>query len=116
MFTFIVKLLMVPLTVRQQKFTKLSSLMNPEIQAIQKKYKGKKDQETMMKMQEETKAVYEKYGTSPTGGCLQLVIQMPIIFALYRVISNIPAYVNEVKKVYVNIYEVLVNSNSANFS
>ena len=71
--------------------------MNPEIQAIQAKYKDKKDNESMLRMNEETKAVYAKYGTSPTGSCLQLVIQMPILFSLYRVIDNIPAYVNKVK-------------------
>jgi YidC/Oxa1 family membrane protein insertase len=102
-FTLVVKLLMFPLTFKQQKFSKMSSVMNPEIQAIQAKYKDRKDQESVMKMNEETKLVYEKYGTSPTGGCLQLIIQMPIIFALYRVIMNIPAYVPQVKIFYTNI-------------
>lgn len=109
-FTLIVKLLMIPLTVKQQRFSKLSSLMNPEIQAIQKKYKNKRDQDTMVKMNEETKAVYEKYGTSPTGGCLQLIIQMPIIFALYQVVSKIPAYVEPVHKIYYKIYQSISTS------
>lgn len=104
LFTFIVYTLMIPLTIKQQKFSKLSAKMNPEIQAIQKKYKGKQDQQSMMAMNEETKAIYQKYGTSPTGGCLQLIIQMPILFALYRVIYNIPAYVKSVK----DTYDVLV--------
>lgn len=95
-FTLIVKLLMIPLTVKQQKFSKLSTLMNPELQAIQKKYQGKRDNESMIKMNEETKAVYEKYGTSPTGSCLQLLIQMPLLFSLYYIISGIPAYVPQV--------------------
>lgn len=100
LFTFIVKLLMLPLTIKQQKFSKLSSKMQPELQAIQKKYQGKKDEASVMAMNEETKAVYAKYGTSPTGGCLQLLIQMPILFALYRVAYNIPAYVSSVKEIY----------------
>lgn len=101
MFTLVTKLLMMPLTIKQMKFTKLSSVMQPELQAIQKKYKGKeKDQNAMLKMQDETKAVYEKYGTSPTGGCVQLLIQMPILFALYRVIQNIPAYVPKLKSLF----------------
>ena len=62
-FTLIVKLLMIPLTVKQQKFSKLSTLMNPELQEIQKKYRNKRDTESMMKMNEETQAVYQKYGT-----------------------------------------------------
>ena len=79
LFTFVIKMLMFPLTIKQQKFSKISTIMNPEIQAIQKKYKGKSDQDSMMRMQEETKAVYAKYGTSPTGGCLQLILQLPIL-------------------------------------
>ena len=96
-FTFVTKLLMMPLTVKQMKFTKLSTVMQPELQAIQKKYKNTKDQNEMLKMQEETKAVYAKYGTSPTGGCAQLLIQFPILLALYRIIQNIPAYVPKIK-------------------
>ena len=103
LFTIVVKLLMLPLTVKQQKYTKLTNVMNPEIQAVQKKYKGKKDQESVMKMNEEQKKVYEKYGTSPTGGCLQIFIQMPILFALYRIIQNIPAYVPQLKSFFTDI-------------
>ncbi|MCR4806370.1 MAG: YidC/Oxa1 family membrane protein insertase [Lachnospiraceae bacterium] len=100
LFTIVIYILLMPLTIKQQKFSKLSAKMNPEIQAIQAKYKDKKDNESMMRMNEETKAVYAKYGTSPTGSCLQLVIQMPILLALWRVIDNIPAYVGKVKDVF----------------
>lgn len=101
LFTLVTKVLMMPLTIKQQKSSKLMAVMQPEIAAIQKKYKGKEnDQKAMMMMQTETKAVYEKYGTSMTAGCLPLLIQMPIIFALYRVIYNIPAYVQTVRGYY----------------
>lgn len=96
LFTIIIYLLMLPLTIKQQKFSKLSAKMNPELQAIQAKYKGKKDNDSMTAMNQETQAVYAKYGVSPTGSCLQLLIQMPILFALYRVIYAIPAYVGKV--------------------
>ena len=99
-FTVIVYTLMIPMTIKQQKFSRMSAVMNPEIQKIQKKYKNKKDQASMMKMQEETKLVYEKYGTSPTGGCLGSLIQFPILFALWPVIQNIPAYVTSIKDAY----------------
>ena len=92
-FSILIYLCMTPLQIKQQKFSKLSAIMQPEIQKIQKKYQGKKDQDSMMKMQEETQAVYQKYGVSATGSCVQLAIQMPILFALYQVIQNIPAYV-----------------------
>lgn len=101
LFTLVTKLLMIPLTIKQQKSSKLMAVMQPELTAIQKKYKGKEgDQKAMMMMQTETKAVYEKYGTSMTGGCLPMLIQLPIIFALYRVIYNIPAYVHSVRGYY----------------
>ena len=58
-----------------------------------------------MKMTEETQMVYGKYGVSPTGSCLQLLIQMPILFALYRVIYNVPAYVQSVKNVFTPLVE-----------
>ena len=101
LFTIVVYLLLMPLTVRQQKFSKLSAKMSPELQAIQNKYKDKqRDQEAMMAMNEEQKAVYAKYGVSPSGTCVQLLIQMPILFALYRVIYAIPAYVGRIKDVF----------------
>ena len=99
-FSILIFAFMTPLQIKQQKFSKLSAIMQPEIQKIQKKYQGKKDQDSMMKMNEETQAVYQKYGVSPTGSCVQLAIQMPILFALYQVIQNIPAYVGSVYNVF----------------
>ena len=99
-FSILIYALMTPLQIKQQKFSKLSAIMQPEIQKIQKKYQGKKDQDSMMKMQEETQAVYQKYGVSPTGSCVQLAIQLPILYALYQVIQNIPAYVSSVYNVF----------------
>lgn len=96
LFTIVIYLLLMPLTIKQQRFSKLQVRMNPEIQAIQAKYKGKQDQASMMAMNQETKAVYAKYGVSPSGSCVQLLIQMPILFALYRVIYAMPAYVTKI--------------------
>ena len=100
LFTIIVNVCMIPLTYKQQKFSKLSMKMNPEIKAIQKKYQGKRDQESAMKMNAETQAVYAKYGVSPTGSCGYLLIQFPILIALYRVIYQIPAYVTKIGDVF----------------
>ena len=96
LFTIVIYVALLPLTIQQQKFSKLSAKMNPELQAIQAKYKGKKDQDSMAKQNEEMQTVYKKYGVSPSGSCVQLLIQMPILFALYRVIYSIPAYVTKV--------------------
>ena len=106
LFTIIIYMLMLPLQIKQQKFSRISAVMNPEIQAINKKYANKKDQASMYKMQAETKLLYEKYGTSPTGGCLGSLIQLPFLFALWPVVMNIPAYVNGLKEAY-NKYNLI---------
>ena len=113
LFTIVIYLLLMPMTIRQQKFSKLSAMMNPEMQAIRKKYEGKKDQDSMVRMNEETKLLYEKYGVSPTGSCGFMVIQMPILFALYRVIDNIPAYVTKVKDVFIPFVSKFITENGA---
>ena len=99
LFTLIIYICLLPLTYKQQKFSKLSAKMNPEIQKVQAKYKGKQDQTSMQRQNEEIQMIYRKYGVSPTGSCLQLIIQMPILFALYRVINSIPAYVKTIYNV-----------------
>lgn len=99
-FTIVIYALMFPLTYKQQKFSKLSQKMNPELQAVQKKYKGKNDQASVQAMQEETQLIYEKYGVSPMGSCVQMLIQFPLWLALYRVFMNVPAYVTSVKADY----------------
>ena len=88
LFTVIIYLAMTPLTVKQQKFAKLNAVMQPEIKAIQKKYQGRKDQASMQQQNDEIKAIYAKYGTSPAGSCAQLGIQLPVLFALYQVMYH----------------------------
>ena len=104
-FTIFIYLCMFPLTYKQQKFAVLTRKMQPEMKAIQDKYKGKKDQASMQAQQSETQALYDKYGISPTGSCVYMLIQMPILFALYRVFYNVPAYISSVK----NVFTELVN-------
>ena len=107
LFTIVTRILMFPLSYNQGKSSRLMGALQPEIKAVQKKYAGRQDQQSMMLQQAEIKTIYEKYGVSMTGGCSQLVIQMPIIFALYRVILNIPAYVASVKIPFQNIVDAL---------
>ena len=115
LFTIVIYLLLTPFTIKQQKFSKFSARMNPEIQAIQAKYKNKKDQESMTKMNEETKAVYAKYGVSPSGSCIQLIIQMPILFALYRVIYAMPAYVTKFGDAFRVLADKIVSQDNGDF-
>ncbi|MGN0171046.1 MAG: YidC/Oxa1 family membrane protein insertase [Lachnospiraceae bacterium] len=111
LFTIVVYILMFPLTYKQQKFSKLTAKMNPEIQKIQKKYAGKTDQESRMAMQNETQAVYDKYGVSPTGSCLPMLIQFPILLAVYRVVYSIPAYVTSIKEAYTPVVNGIMETN-----
>ena len=103
-FTIIVYTILLPLTIKQQKFSKMTAVMNPEVQKIQKKYAGKKDQVSMQKQQEEINMVYEKYGVKMSSGCLPSLMQIVILFGLYPVVQNIPEYVTKVR----NVYEPLV--------
>lgn len=114
LFTIIVRIIMMPMTIKQQRFSKLSSMMQPELAAVQNKYKGKNDTASMQKMQAETKAIYEKYGTSPTGGCLQMFIQLPIFYGIFAVVRDIPAYVPRVKALFEPIISAITGV--ANYS
>ena len=108
--TILIYMLMLPLTIRQQKFSKLQRKMQPELQKIQKKYQGRKDSASVAAQQEEMKQVYDKYGVSASGSCVQLLIKMPILFALYRVFYNVPAYLSSVKAAFYplvdNLYQL----------
>ena len=106
---------MLPLTIKQQKFSKLQRKMQPELNKINKKYEGRKDPESMERQQAEIKEVYGKYGVSATGSCVQLIIQMPILLALYRVFYNIPAYVPMVKKVFFPLVDELIAANAGDY-
>ena len=83
LFTVIVKILLIPLGVKQQKTTVKTKLVRPELEKIQAKYKNDKE-----KLNEETMKLYQKYGINPMGGCLPLLIQLPILLGLYRVIQE----------------------------
>ena len=84
LFTFLVNGLMMPMQIKQQKFSKMSMIMNPEIQAIQKKYKNNPE-----KAQQEMMKLYKENNVNPMSGCLPLLIQMPILFALYYVFTGL---------------------------
>ncbi len=111
LFTIIVYILMLPLTIKQQKFSKLSAKMNPEMQVIREKYKNRNDNESQMQMNAEIQAVYAKYGVSPTGSCVQLLIQMPILLALYQVVYRMPAYVPKIGNAFNALASEIMNGN-----
>ena len=105
--TILIYMAMLPLTIKQQKFSKLQRKMQPELNKINKKYENRKDPESMQRQQDEIKEVYGKYGVSATGSCVQLIIQMPILF------YNIPAYVPLVKQAFFPLVDKLIAADSA---
>lgn len=98
LFTLVSKLILLPITMKQQRSMKINQHMQPEINKITKKYRNKRDQASMMKQQEEMQKVYAKYGSSPTGGCLPTLIQFPIIMALYYVIRGVNTYIPQIAR------------------
>lgn len=111
-FTVVIYLFMLPLTYQQQKFSKMSQIMNPEIQKIQKKYKNRKDSASVQAMNEETQAVYKKYGVNPSGSCIFMVIQLLILFPLYRIIYNVPGYVTRVRDTFTGVVDGIMNTSN----
>ncbi|MBR0302458.1 MAG: YidC/Oxa1 family membrane protein insertase [Clostridia bacterium] len=86
-FAIIMQIILVPFAIKQQKNSIKQARLAPKVAAIRNKYKGRTDKATQQKIQEETQALYQKENFNPMGGCLPLVIQMPILFALFRVIT-----------------------------
>ncbi|TDE98750.1 membrane protein insertase YidC [Occultella glacieicola] len=96
----VIRILLIPLFVRQIKASRGMQLVQPEIQKLQKKYKGKTDPASRQAMQQEMMAIYKEAGTSPFASCLPILAQMPIFFALFRVLSSLEplatgTYVND---------------------
>lgn len=104
-FTVIVYTILMPLTIKQQKFSKMQAVMQPELQKIQKKYANKRDQVSMQKQQEEMNMVYDKYGVKMSSGCLPSLMQIVILFGLYPVVQYVPEYVTKVRNVYMPLVE-----------
>ena len=115
LFTIVVNLLMTPLNIKQQKFSKLQVKMSPELQAIEAKYKGRSDQDALMAKNQEIQMVYAKYGVSATGSCVQLLIQMPILFALYQVIYRMPAYVTKIGNTFKVLADKIISVDGGGF-
>lgn len=102
-FTILVRVLMLPLAIKQQKSQQEMQRIQPELKKLQDKYKDKKDQATQQKYQQEMQELYKEHGVNPFGGCLPILVQMPIIFSLFAVLRNIPAYITSIKDVYLGI-------------
>ena len=94
LYTIIIYLVLTPLQIKQQKMSKMMSVMQPDLQRIEKKYQNKKDQASQMKKSEETMAVYQKYGVSPTVHCgfrCRFCLHCTRLSIIFRDISEVSA-------------------------
>lgn len=92
--TVAVRALIMPLFVKQIRSSRGMQAMQPELRALQNKYKGKKDPASQERMREEMMALYRKHGTNPLSSCLPMLIQIPIFFALFRVLARLQEIAN----------------------
>lgn len=109
LLTVIIRLFMLPLAVKQQKSMTKMQEIQPKVKQIQDKYKNKKDPESQKKMQMEVSQLYQVNNVNPFGGCLPLLIQFPIIISLFDVLRSIPAYINNIKALYLGIVSNISN-------
>ncbi len=87
-FAILIELLMLPLGIRQQKNSQKQARLRPKEMAIRNKYKGRNDQATMQKLNQEIQSLYQKEGFSPTAGCLPLLITLPFLMFLYYIVID----------------------------
>lgn len=92
-FAFVVELILLPVAIKQQKTSIKQARLRPKEMAIRKKYAGRNDQVTQQKVAQEIQEMYQKENYSPFAGCLPLLLQMPVILALYQVVINPLHYV-----------------------
>ena len=98
LYALLFKLLFLPFSIKQQKNQIKMALLAPKMELIKAKYRGRTDQVTMQKQQQEIMELQQKEGYNPLSGCLPLLIQMPIIIFLYSVIRNPLSYICRISK------------------
>ncbi|OON99106.1 MAG: hypothetical protein ATN35_02255 [Epulopiscium sp. Nele67-Bin004] len=115
-FTIVTRLLLTPLQIKSQLTTKIMSKVQPEMQALQKKYEGKKDQQSQMQQSQEMQALYKKYNINPLAGCLPLLIQLPLIYSLYAVLRQPSNHIKMLAELYndmaIKIESTITNSSA----
>lgn len=108
-FTLIVKLILFPLMVKQQKSSFKMQQLQPEMMKIRKKYEGKTDQMSQQRMAFEMQELQKNSGVSMLGGCLPMLVQLPILYALFYLFQNAYVYVDVIGNNYTEIANAIVN-------
>jgi len=112
LFAIIVEVLLLPLSIKQQKNSIKQAKLRPKEMAIKKKYAGRNDQVTTKKMQEEIQALHTRENFSPLAGCLPLLIQLPIIIILYSVIRQPLEYVVGLSSTTIDAITEIIKNNA----
>lgn len=115
-FTLVARILMTPLTYKQQKSMYVMRKIQPEINKLQDKYQNaSKDPEVQKKLAVETQKIYAKHNYNPFSGCLPLIIQLPIFFALYYIMQNAFLYIDHIKDIYTQIANIIIDNSTQSF-
>ncbi|MDR1690169.1 MAG: YidC/Oxa1 family membrane protein insertase [Clostridiales bacterium] len=109
LLTIAARFIMLPLALKAQKSTVKMQAVQPEVEKIRKKYEGLKDTESQQKMAREVQMVYSKNNVNMFGGCLPLLIQMPIFFALNDIMRRCYMFINKLGDLYSQIAEVIIS-------
>ena len=112
-FTIVIRLILFPFNLKTTKSSKIQQHLKPEFSKISKKYKGKRDQNSMIAQQRETRELQEKYGIKMSQGCLTALIQLPVFIGLYNVIQNVPAYVFRVRQLFKPIAQSIFDASGS---
>ncbi len=106
--TIFVRIIMLPLAVKQQKSMTKMQALNPEVEAIKAKYGNTKDTELAQKMNREIQALYSKHGVNPFSGCLPMFIQLPMFIALNYVMNQPYLFIDKIGTMYSNIANTIM--------
>lgn len=113
-FTIVARVLLTPLQLSSQRTSRAMGKVQPELNKIENKYKGLKDQQSQLKRSEELRDLYKKYKINPFAGCLPLLIQLPLIMGLFNVLRTPAQYITQLANEYNNIANVVIQ-NVANY-
>ena len=116
-FALIVKIILFPLSIKQQKNSQKMAKLAPKQEAIRKKYAGRTDRATQMKMNEEIQRLYAEEKFNPMGGCLPMLLQLPIILLLYTTINSPLSSMSKTHENYVDTNEIsaIITENAAEY-
>jgi len=116
LFAVFIEIILLPFSIKQQKNSIKQAKLRPKEMAIRKKYAGRNDQPTQQKMTMEIQELYQKEGFNPMSGCLPLLIQFPIIIALYNIVMNPLKYICGLSEDMINQVATLLGENMEKFS